>query len=313
MDYVIGVDLGGTQLRAILADPTGQVAAEVRMPTEASHGPSAVIDRIVLCIEQMRQALPVGGTLLGAGIGTPGPLDPYSGVLFTAPNMPGWHDVPLRDILVARTGLPVELGNDANVAALGEWRFGGGKGLRHLVYITVSTGIGGGVIVDGHLLLGRLGAGAELGHMLIDHAERKSWEDLASGTALGAAAALAMLQERHTLLHELATPATVTAADVALAARRNDPLAQALMQREAELLGVGFVSTLHLFSPERILVGGSVITANPFLLEGARQVVQARVIADVYREVPIEVALLGDRVGVLGAVALLLYQYEQRL
>jgi glucokinase len=312
MDYVIGVDLGGTQLRAILADPTGTVYTEVRVPTEAHRGPSAVIERIIECIVKVQAALPADGTLLGVGIGTPGPLDPDTGVVFTSPNMPGWHRVPLRDILIERTGLLVELGNDANVAALGEWRFGGGAGHRHFVYITVSTGIGGGVVVDGQLLLGRLGAGAELGHIIINYAERKSWEELASGTGLAAAAALAMQENPTSQLHDLATPATVTAAHVALAASRSDPTAQALMQQEAMLLGIGFVSVLHLFSPERIMVGGSVITSNSYLLEGARQVVQERAIADVYREVPIEVATLGDQVGVLGAVALLLYQREQR-
>jgi glucokinase len=312
MDYVIGVDLGGTQLRAILADPAGTVYTEVRVPTEAHRGPSAVIERIIECIVKVQAALPADGTLLGVGIGTPGPLDPDTGVVFTSPNMPGWHRVPLRDILIERTGLLVELGNDANVAALGEWRFGGGAGHRHFVYITVSTGIGGGVVVDGQLLLGRLGAGAELGHIIINYAERKSWEELASGTGVAAAAALAMQENPTSQLHDLATPATVTAAHVALAASRNDPTAQALMQQEAMLLGIGFVSVLHLFSPERIMVGGSVITSNPYLLEGARQVVQERAIADVYREVPIEVATLGDQVGVLGAVALLLYQREQR-
>jgi glucokinase len=312
MDYVIGVDLGGTQLRAILADPTGTVYTEVRVPTEAHRGPSAVIERIIECIVKVQAALPADGTLLGVGIGTPGPLDPDTGVVFTSPNMPGWHRVPLRDILIERTGLLVELGNDANVAALGEWRFGGGAGHRHFVYITVSTGIGGGVVVDGQLLLGRLGAGAELGHIIINYAERKSWEELASGTGVAAAAALAMQENPTSQLHDLATPATVTAAHVALAASRNDPTAQALMQQEAMLLGIGFVSVLHLFSPERIMVGGSVITSNSYLLEGARQVVQERAIADVYREVPIEVATLGDQVGVLGAVALLLYQREQR-
>ncbi len=312
MDYIIGVDLGGTQLRAILADPAGTVCTEVRMPTEAHRGPSAVIERIIECIGKVQTALPADGTLLGVGIGTPGPLDPHTGVVFTSPNLPGWHQVPLRDILIERTGLLVELGNDANVAALGEWRFGGGAGHQHFVYVTVSTGIGGGVVVDGQLLLGRLGAGAELGHIIINYAERKSWEDLASGTGLATIAATRMQEDARSLLHDLATPATVTAAHVALAASRNDPLAQALMQHEAMLLGIGFVSVLHLFSPERILVGGSVITSNPYLLEGARQVVQERAIADVYREVPINVATLGDQVGVLGAVALLLYQREKR-
>lgn len=312
MKYVVGVDLGGTQLRAALADSAGRIYAEVRTPTEAAEGPDAVIGRIVACIDQVRASLHAEDVLLGVGVGAPGPLDPEEGVVFTMPNLPGWNNVPLRDMLSSRLGLPVELGNDANVAALGEWRFGGGVGKRNVVYITISTGIGAGVIEHGRLVLGYKGAGGELGHMIIQADGRLSWEDMASGTALGNRAAAAMAEEPDTLLHSLTTPKTVTAAHVAIAAARGDRLARQLMQRESELIGVGLVTTLHMFSPEIILLGGSVITSNPWLLDHARQVVKERAIAQVYREVPIEVARLGDQAGVLGAVALLLYQREGR-
>jgi glucokinase len=218
--------------------------------------------------------------------------------------MPGWKDVPLRNRLAERTGLLVALDNDANVAAMGEWLFGGGQGYRHMIYITISTGIGSGVIIDGRLLYGRRGAGGELGHTLIDSEHFTSWENLASGRALAVAAMVAMRQHPESRLHELATPETVTGANVAYAAEQGDKLAQRLMEREATLLGVGFVNALHTFSPEIILVGGGVVTSNPSLLEGARRVVQQHALADVYRSVPIEVAHLGPQVGVLGAAAL---------
>lgn len=305
MEYIVGVDLGGTQLRAILADTEGAIHAEKRIPTDADDGPDAVIDRIVACVGEVRGALPAGATLRGLGVGAPGPTDATAGVVFMMPNLPGWHNVPLRAILEERTGLHVELGNDANVAALGEWRFGGGVGKRNVVYITISTGIGGGVIEENRLVLGYKGAGAELGHMVIDAERLLTWEDLASGTALGRAAAEAMRDDNDSALHALATPATVTAAEVARAASQGDALARRLMRREGELIGVGLVNTLHLFSPEVILLGGSVVTANPWLLDIAREIVQRRAIAQVYRDVPIEVARLGPQVGVLGAVALL--------
>jgi glucokinase len=308
MEYVIGVDLGGTQLRAALADSMGDIKVEVRVPTEAAEGSEAVIGRIVACIERVRVAMPADGLLLGVGVGAPGPLDPTTGVVFTLPNLPGWNGVPLRSILTERTGLHVALGNDANVAALGEWRFGGGAGKQNVVYVTISTGIGGGVIEQGRLVLGHKGAAAELGHMLINVEGRLSWEDMASGTALGRAAARAMQASPDTLLHRLAGADTVTAASVSHAAALGDALARQLMEREGELIGVGLLNTLHLFSPEVVLLGGSVITANPWLLDYAREVIRQRAIAQVYREVPIAVAQLGDRVGVLGAVALLLYQ-----
>lgn len=310
MSVVIGVDLGGTQLRAALVSAAGEILAHERAPSRVADGPAAVVERIVALLTPLRAALPPGANLLGIGLGAPGPLDPDQGVIFAPPNLPGWQHVPLRGMLSERAGLPVSLGNDADAAALGELRFGGGRGYAHLVYVTVSTGIGGGVIAGGRLLPGRLGAAGELGFMILDAENGTIWEDLASGTALAAAAAAAMPARPESLLHTLATPATVSAADVAAAALQGDQLAGELMNREARLLGLGFASILHIFSPEIILVGGSVITANPWLLDQARAVARARALADFYREVPIEPATLGDRAGVLGAAALLFAAHE---
>jgi glucokinase len=310
VNYYIGVDIGGTQVRAALVDHEGHIQADLHGETGAAHGPQPVIEQVESYITQLRAQVPEGEPLVGVGVGCPGPLDPSTGIVFTTPNLDGWKDVPLRAILAERTGLPVELANDANAAALGEWHFGGGRGYSDMVYITVSTGIGSGVIVGGRLLLGRAGCGAELGHMMVGVPGRTSWEQLASGTALKRAAARAMHDHPHTILHEMATPQTVTAADVATAAEQGDPVSQELMQREAELLGIGFVSILHLFSPEIILVGGGVVTANPWLLHQARTVVQERVIADIYREVPIEVAHLGNQVGMLGAASLIMHKAQ---
>ncbi len=311
MEHVIAVDLGGTFLRAALVTAVGQVLAHERIPTEVEAGPTAVIGRVVALIERMRARLPEGATLLGVGIGAPGPLDPVTGLVYSPPNMPGWHTVPLRAMVAEATGLPVELGNDANVAALGEWRFGGGRGCQHVVYVTVSTGIGGGVISDGRLLLGRMGAGAELGFMILDAQQGAVWEDLASGTALGRAAAAAMPARPESLLHQRATPATVTGADVAAAAVAGDALAAELMAREARLLGLGFASILHVFSPEVLIAGGGVILNNPGLLEQARAIAYAHVKVALYREVPIIAATLGDYAGLLGATALVLAARER--
>lgn len=308
MRYIIGVDLGGTQLRAGLADEKGVLLHEIRIRTDAAEGPEAVIGRIVDCIQQVRAQLPEGGELLGVGVGSPGPLDPFQGIVFTQPNMPGWYDVPLRDILEQRTGLAIELGNDANAAALGEWYYGGGKGVRNLVYVTISTGVGGGVIVDGHLLLGRLGSAAEVGHHIIDWQTKESWENLAAGPGLARAAKAAMLAEQDTLLHQLAAPETVTAAHVSQAAASGDVVAQRLLDREGELIGVGLMNMLNLYSPELILVGGGVVVNNPQLLERAQQVIQENAFA-VYRDVPVRLAALGDQAGLLGAVALIRHKH----
>jgi glucokinase len=272
-------------------------------------GPDAVIGRMVECIAHVRAALPDGAELAGVGVGAPGPLDPYEGTVLDPPTMPGWTAVPLRDILAERTGLPVELGNDANAAALGEWLFGAGRGRRSLVYITVSTGIGGGVIADGRLLLGYRGAAAEVGNHIVDFTTGAQWEHLASGTGLGRAAADAMVDDPLSLLHGIATPEHVTAADVARAADAGDELARRLMEREGELIGIGLVNMLHLYAPEQILLGGSVLLHNPWLIERARAVIGAHAFA-IYHDVPVELAALGDRAGVLGAVALFLHMRQ---
>ncbi len=303
---VIGIDLGGTQLRAVLADREGTILQQVRMPTASAAGPAAVVAQIVTCIEQLQARLTPEDTLLGIGVGAPGPVEPQHGIVFYTPNMRGWVDVPLRDMLIERIHTPsIAVGNDANLAVLGEWYFGGGQGCRNLLYITISTGIGGGVICDGRLLVGYRGAAAEVGHMLIE--DRISWENLASGTALGAAAARLMPDYPDSILHSLATPETVTSVHVSQAAALDDTFAQYLMEREATLIGIGIANLLHLYGPERVLVGGGVVTANPWLLEGARTVAAQYAIAEVYRTVPIHLAQLGDQVGVLGAAALAFY------
>jgi glucokinase len=314
MRYVIAVDLGGTQLRAALVHADGRIIAHQRAATLVHEGPQAVLGRVLAMIAHVQLFMPVGLHPLGVGIGAPGPLDPATGIIYSPPNMPGWDAFPLQQLVAEATGLPVRLGNDANAAALGEWRFGGGRGLRDLVYVTVSTGIGGGVISAGRLLLGRLGAGGELGFMILDPEQGTVWEDLASGTALGRQAAQLMQDHPESLLHQMATqlppPATITAAHVAAAAAQGDALAGALMKREARMLGLGFASILHLFSPELLLVGGSVVLNNPDLLAQAREIAYTHVKVPLYREVPILAATLGEQAGVLGAAALALEAFD---
>lgn len=311
MRYLIAVDLGGTQMRAGLADESGGLHVELRAPTEAHTGPDAIIERMVAMIAQVRAQAPADAEVLGVGIGAPGPLDPFRGLVLSPPNLPGWHSVPLRALIEQRVGLPTELGNDANAAALGEWFFGGGRGTQNLVYVTISTGIGGGVIADGKLLLGRYGSATEVGMQIIETSTRAFWEDLASGPGLARAAAAAMIAEPRSMLHNLATPETVTGAVVAQVAAAGDRLAQRLLDREGELIGIGLVNLLHLFSPERILLGGGVVVNNPFLIQRAAQVVQERAMP-LYHDVPLQLAALGEQVGLLGAAALFLHIREGR-
>src|SRR5438093_4784414 len=214
---IIGIDLGGTKILGIRADEEGRIAAQVRERTEADEGLEAVLDRIVGVI---RELTPKSG-VDAIGLGVPGPLNPEKGEVYDPPNLPGWGTVPLPKLigerLQAPKNTPIVLVNDANAAALAEYKFGAsceriaGRSIRHMVYLTVSTGVGGGVIADGKLLLGATGMAAELGHIVIDlHGPRCTCgnigclEAMASGTALGREGAMLVAARRETLMADLA-------------------------------------------------------------------------------------------------------------
>ncbi len=309
--YAIGVDLGGTQLRAVRVDHDGQVAAFARADTAAKEGPAAVVAQIADLITTV-QGDEGEDEIIGVGVGTPGPVDPQAGIVWEAPNLRGWTNVPLRRLVEERTGLHVQIGNDANVAALGEWRFGSGRGTQHFVYVTISTGIGGGVITNSALLLGRKGGAGEVGHITIQTdgplcgcGNLGCWEAVASGTALARFAATALERSRPSLITEYAGDQPIAARHIAAAAEQGDDLALELMEREGDLIGVGIVNLLHLYAPERITLGGGVTKSMALWDEYMRRTVAKRAMPP-YRDTPIGVAELGDRVGVLGAAALLL-------
>lgn len=292
-EFSLGIDLGGTELRAGLFTRDGALVRRRQVPTDARGGPAAVVGQMATLVASLRAG--TDATVVGIGIASPGPLDGDRGVVIFAPTLDGWHDVPLPAMLTQRTGLPARLENDANAAALGEWREGAGVGLRHMVYVTVSTGIGGGVIADGRLLRGRHGMAAELGHMTITDdlvpcvcGGHGCFEALASGSALTAAGRLKGFD---------------TARDVTEAARVGDLSALDLLKREAALLGRGFASLLHLFSPELIVVGGGVSDAFDLMAADITRAMRASAMP-AYRDVPVRRAGLGQDAGLFGAASL---------
>ena len=316
-DAVIGIDLGGTQLRAVCCRRDGTILARAAVPT-SPLGPTAVIAQMVQLFHEVRGERALD-TLVGVGVGAPGPVDGYTGMVYNAPNLPSWRDVPLQALLQTALVLPVAVGNDANVAALGEWQFGTGRGTRNFVYVTISTGIGGGVIAAGKLLLGRKGLAGEVGHMTIDVGgplcgcgNFGCWEALASGTSLGREASITMRGTPDSALHDLATPDTVTAAHVWEAAQNGDSVAQTLLHREGMLLGVGLVNLLHLYSPERIALGGGVTHSYALFRATMEETIAARAMPP-YRDVPVGLVSLGSNVGLLGAAALALTTFEQSI
>ena len=306
MRAALAVDLGGTLLRVALIGENGTLLARDAEPTLAHDGPDGVIGQIVRLLRQM-ESRAEGCTILGVGIGAPGPLDPGRGVVLHAPTLDGWSDVPLASILGARLGRPVRLENDANAAALGEWMFGAGQGAQHIVFVTVSTAIGGGVIADGRLLRGRHGMAPKIGHMAVSERDIPCpcgsigcWEALASGFAL-ARFANAAATEAATILRR---DGSISARDVVAAAMAGDPLASCLLDQEAQWLSVGFGNLLHLYSPERIIVDGGVSAGLEAMRPTIKSVISHRAMG-AYRNVPLLHAALGADAGLAGAAGVI--------
>ncbi len=312
--YVVGVDLGGTKILTALVDLTGAVRARRRVATPQS-GPAAVVDAIAATVEGVlaeaglsRAACP------GIGVGAPGPLDPHSGVVYEPANLAGWRDVPLADLLGGRLGLPCYVENDANAAALGEWWAGAGRGISDLVYITVSTGIGGGIILGDRLLHGVSGTAGEIGHTVVDAdgplcgcGRRGHLEALASGRAIARQAAEAVASGRPTALAALgADPARLTAEVVARAAREGDPVAREIFERAGFYVGVGVANLLNLLNPRRVVIGGGVSKAGDLLLDPVRRTARQFAFERPARDAEIVPAALGDDAGAVGAAAVVL-------
>ncbi|RWL95820.1 MAG: ROK family protein [Mesorhizobium sp.] len=311
----LAFDLGGTELRSALVERSGDVVARVSEPTLAGAGSEAVISQIIALAGKLLKEHP-RAKVVGIGMCAPGPLDPKAGIVIGPPTLSGWHNVPMIDILSRQFGLPVRLENDANAAALGEWRFGAGRSAGSLVFVTVSTGIGGGVIADGHIYHGRRGLAAEIGHMTITGEGDRCFcgnvgcfEAVASGTALGRRATRLTAPGDGSLLRRLSNDGDVSARHVIEAARTGDAAARDLVEAEAKWLGIGFTNLLHLYSPEVIVMGGGLANGFDLLAPGIRATIEERAM-QAYRDVPIVPAELGDRAGLVGAASLILWEGE---
>lgn len=317
-DAALAFDLGGTELRAAMVTRAGDMLSFLAVPTRATEGPDAVVQQMEALAAEIFGQTP-GIEPIGIGIGAPGPLDPLSGTVIAPPTLTGWHDVPLREIVSAHFQLPVKLENDANAAALGEWRYGAGRDAQSMVFVTVSTGIGGGVIADGRILHGRRGLAAEIGHMTItDQGERcfcgaiGCFEAVASGTALGRRATAGTKAFDGSMLRGLSGDADVTGRHVVDAARRGDAQALELLAVEARWLGIGLTNLLHLYSPDIIVMGGG-ISHGYDLLHGQIQATVHERAMSAYRAVPIVAAQLGRHAGLIGAASLILREEEGTL
>ena len=314
-DLYGAIDLGGTKLRAIVAGLDGEVRGEEIRPSGADEGPEPVIHRMIETLEAAgREAGVALRDLKAVGVASPGALDLVHGLVFEAPQLPGWDGVPLVEIMSERLGLPVLLENDANAAALGENRFGAGRGTRFMVYLTISTGVGGGIIIDGKVYHGATGAAGELGHMVVWFngprclcGERGCLEAIASGTGLawraqelvdrGDAPGLARIKRER---------GELDADEIADAARAGDEDARRLFDEAGLYLGVALANYVNIFNPEMIVLGGGVVAgAADLFLERAEGTMRELARKEPLKYVRLERAALGDRSGPLGMIAAL--------
>lgn len=311
---VIGVDLGGTKINTGIVDEKGRVLGSTKVPTLAKEGPYPIIERIKKSIYEVLDEAKMGlGSIYGIGIISPGPIDSDKGLVINPSNLPGWDHIPIVNILKEEFKLPVMLDNDANAAALAEYLFGSGRGSKNFVYITISTGIGGGIIIDGKLYRGANSNAAEVGHMTIDYKGPKCncgnigcFEAFASGTAIARFAKEAVQKGRNTLIKELAGGNEITAQHVFEAAALKDPMALELIDNEAFYLGIGISNIIAFANPERIAIGGGVSKQWDMFYGRMMETVEKRALKPMIEVCEIVKSELRDNIGVLGAAAIIL-------
>lgn len=312
MSLTIAIDIGGTHIRVAAYEPDNIKPVAHYRTRSMGHEPG-VYDRLVKAIEEVWQE-----DVSAIGIASPGPLDPHTGTILSTPNIPEWKNFPLATKLSERFNVPVHLDNDANMAGLGEWQFGAGKDHRDLVYLTISTGIGGGVISNDHLLQGYHGLGAELGHMTIDAngplcgcGQRGHIEAFASGTAIARYVGEQLQAGQKSTLQP--TPG-LSATQVADAALNGDALAIAAFERAGHYLGVAVANYLAIFDPSILVFGGGVSQVGDLLFKPFKDSLQKNVFHPHYLDdLVITQAALGDDAGLLGALTLARLKTDSRL
>jgi glucokinase len=307
---VVGVDLGGTKLLAGALDENLTVHHRVRRVT---HGldRDALLDTAVSAVQEARET--VDGPVAGVGFGIPCTIDQERGMAVQAVNLP-LTDVPFRDLMAERLGLPVWVDNDANVAALAEHRFGAARGARHTVMLTIGTGIGGGLVLDDEVYRGSVGAAAELGHMVVEIdgppcqgncPNRGCLEAVASGTALAREAGVAASSHPSSALGRAAASGrALGGALVTELAHDGDPVARDVLALIGSRLGVGVANYVNIFNPEYVVLGGGVMGAGELLLEPVRAEVAARALPPGRDLVRVVTARFGGEAGMVGAAVL---------
>lgn len=305
MTVHIAIDIGGTQMRA------ASYAVNTLLPLKIHRIQSQVSGKKPQqrLVEIIQSVWPVDDSVKGIGIAVAGPIDLETGLIQRSPNIPAFDDFPIVDFLNEKFATPIFLGNDANLAALGEWRHGAGQEHNNLIYLTISTGIGSGIISDGRLLLGAKGMAAELGHVTIfpggplcSCGKRGHLEAIASGTAIAKWTIDQIIQGKSSTLTNVMD---LNARNVAEAAYNGDPLAISAFTRAGEALGIAIVNFLVIFNPTCIIFGGGVSKSIELLLPHINKALETELFEPSYcQDLILKTAALGDDAGLLGALVL---------
>jgi len=310
---VLAVDIGGTKIIAALINSDGNIEARVRTPTGAAGGKDASLSNLFLAIDNV---LNTGGHKLdeihSISIAAAGAIDMAKGVVTASPNLPGWFDVPLLALVRERYQVDSYLLNDAKAAALAEHDFGAGKGIKNMIFLTISTGIGGGIIIDDRLYFGKSGVAGELGHMTVEASGPRClcgntgcMEIMASGRAIALNARSRVEKGAKSIMLELAggNIENITAETVSEAAQKTDAVALEVVNRAAFYLGVGMANIANIFNPGMIVAGGGVSKMGELLLSPVRLVVRERAFRLAADDMLIVEAKFGDDAGVIGAAS----------
>jgi glucokinase len=305
MSIIIAVDIGGTQLRAA-AYKRGQIQPIAQKRVETKADEPDTYGRLTKLLEDI---WPKNEAILGIGVSSPGPLDPHNGIIMSPPNIKEWRDFPITSKLTKQFGVPAFLDNDANLACLAEWKFGAGRGHHNVLYLTVSTGVGGGVIIEDRLLQGFHGLAAELGHTTVQAdgplcgcGQPGHIESYSSGTAIERFVMEQLMAGRTSTLNSHQKNSAHTISE---AAKNGDALSIEAYQIAGKYLGVGVANFLHSFDPSVVIFGGGVSQSGSLLFDAFDASLKERVIHPRYLEgLVITKVELGDDAGLLGACAL---------
>lgn len=320
--YIIGMDLGGTNIKTSLFTKDFSVVAEQRTPTMVSLGSEGVLQRMA---DNIRELLLKAGAAAEEvevmGMGVPGLLDIEKGISLFSPNFPQWENVPIAGWFKERLGIPVFIDNDVRVNLYGECYFGARKGKKNVVLLTLGTGLGAGVMIDGHILYGATGSMGEIGHMNM-YREGRPCRCKSSGCLGRYVSALGLLRtvkekieakEKTVLTDWVKDPEEITAEMVSRAFDEGDQLAREAMEETGEILGFGLVNVINLYNPECVIIGGGMSAAGERLLSKAREVVDTHALEISRKACTIVTASLGDASGMLGAAKAASIKTENRL